>query len=52
VIKSLRRANIHFKSDERMLGNFDFVEMVLKVADEFLERKYQLKSQGYDIQIS
>ena len=49
VIKSFRRANIHFKSDERVLGDSDFVERVLKAADESLERKYQLKSQGYDI---
>jgi len=49
VIKSLRRANIHFNSDERVLGDSDFVERVLKAADEFLERKYQLKFQGYDI---
>ncbi len=37
------------KSDERVLGDSDFVERVLKAADESLERKYQLKSQGYDI---
>ncbi len=49
VIKSLRRANMHFKSDERVLGDSDFVEMVLKAADESLERKYHLKSKGYDI---
>ena len=49
VIKSLRRANIHFKSDERVLGDSDFVERVLKAADESLERKYQLKSQGYNL---
>jgi putative transposase len=49
VIKSFRRANIHLKSDERVLGDSDFVERVLKAADESLERKYQLKSQGYDI---
>jgi hypothetical protein len=49
VIKSLRRGNIHFKSDERILGDSDFVENVLKFAEEFFERKYQLKSQGYDI---
>ena len=49
VIKSLRRANIHFKSDERILGDSDFVERVLKAAEESFERKYQLKSQGYDI---
>lgn len=49
VIKSLRRANIHFKSDERVLGDSDFVEKVLRAADESLERKYDLKSKGYDI---
>ncbi len=49
VIMSLRRANIHLKSDERVLGDSDFVERVLKIADESLERKYHLKSQGYDI---
>jgi len=49
VIKSFRRANIHLKSDERVLGDSDFVENVLKAADESLERKYQLKSKGYDI---
>ncbi len=49
VIKSLRRANIHFKSDERVLGDSDFVEEVLKAAEETLERKYQIESQGYDI---
>ncbi len=50
MIKSLRRTNIHFKSDERVLGDSDFVERVLKIAGESLERKYQLKSQGYDIE--
>ena len=49
MIKSLRRANIHFKSDERILGDSDFVVRVLKAAEESFERKYQLKSQGYDI---
>lgn len=49
VIKSLRRANIHFKSDERVLGDSDFVERVLRAADESLERKYDLKSKGYDM---
>lgn len=49
VIKSFRRANIHFKSDERILGDSDFVESVLRAADESIERKYELKSKGYDI---
>ncbi len=49
VVKSLRRANIHFKSDGRMLGDSDFVERVLKTAEESLERRYRLISEGYDI---
>ena len=47
MIKSLRLENIRFKSDERVLGDSDLVEKVFKAADESLERKYQLKSQGY-----
>ncbi len=39
----------NLKSDERVLGDFDFAERLLKAADESLEHKYQLKSQGYDI---
>ncbi len=49
VVKSLRRGNIHVKSDERVLGDSDLFERVLQAADESLERKHQLKSQGYDI---
>jgi hypothetical protein len=49
IVKSFRSANIHFKSDERILGESDFVERILKAADESLERKYKLKSQGYDL---
>jgi len=42
-------ANMSVKRDERVLGDPDFVEKVLKAADESFERKYLLKSQGYDI---
>jgi REP element-mobilizing transposase RayT len=49
MVKSLRRANMHLKSDERVLGDSEFVEWVLKVADESLEKKYHLKSEGFDI---
>ena len=49
VIKSFRRANIHFKSDERVLGDSEFIKRVLKAAGESFERKYRLKSQGYTI---
>ena len=49
MLRALRRAKIHFKSDERILGDSDFLDRVLKTADEALERKYQLKTQGYDL---
>ena len=50
AIKSLRRQNFHLKSDERILGDSDFVENVLNAAEEQLERKYELRSKGYDLQ--
>ena len=34
--------------DERILGDSDFVEKVLKFAQELLEEKYGLKKRGYD----
>lgn len=48
VIKSVRQANIHSKSDERILGDSDFVDDVLKAADESLQRRYYLKAKGWD----
>ncbi len=37
------------KSDERILGDSEFVMQVLAQADETFDRRYKLKSQGYDI---
>jgi len=48
TLKSLRRMKMHFKSDERILGDSDFVESVLQSATEEMERKYSLKAEGYD----
>ena len=48
AIKSLRKAGIRLKGDERILGDSDFVEQVLKSAQESFERKYILESEGYD----
>ena len=39
----------HVKSDERILGESDFVADVLSQADEKFERKYELKRLGYDL---
>jgi REP element-mobilizing transposase RayT len=52
-LNSLRAAlvsnlNKLMTGDERILGDSDFVESVLKKADEFMERKYRLQALGYD----
>jgi REP element-mobilizing transposase RayT len=46
-LRELRKMNIHFKSDERVLGDSDFVQEVLGSASEAMERKYHLKAEGY-----
>ena len=48
LIEQVRKANIHNKSDERILGDSDFVDDVLKAADESLQRRYALKAKGWD----
>jgi hypothetical protein len=49
VIKLLRQANIHYKSDERILGDSDFVDSVLKKANESLDRRSELHRKGYSL---
>jgi hypothetical protein len=48
ALKSLGNMGIHFKSDERILGDSDFAEKVLGDAAEEMERSYRLKAEGYD----
>jgi len=48
VLKGLHKAGIRIKGDERILGDSDFVENVLKSAKEAFEQKYDLKARGYD----
>ena len=48
VLKELRKSAIRVKGDERILGDSDFVENVLRLAEEELEQKYDLKARGYD----
>ena len=40
---------IHVKGDERILGDSDFVEKVLSQASEQMERRYQLKAEGWTL---
>jgi putative transposase len=44
----MRRLREQVKSDERILGDSDFVQSVLSAQDEQLETCYRLHSQGYD----
>jgi predicted ArsR family transcriptional regulator len=50
AIKEFRRKGVHFKSDERLLGDSDFVDTVLKAADEMLDRKYRIQAEGWDFE--
>ncbi len=49
AVKQLRRARIFERSDERILGDGDFVESALAAAEETLERKYELCSKGFTL---
>lgn len=39
----------YMKGDERILGDSDYVDEILDAAKESLQRKYQLKTQGLDL---
>ncbi len=41
---------MRIKGDERILGDSDFVEAVLREADEQLERSYRLKAEGFGLE--
>jgi len=43
------KAQGHIKSDERILGESDFVDYILSQASEKFERNYELKRLGYDL---
>lgn len=47
-LKGFREAGVRVKGDERLLGDSEFVENVLKAAEEALEGRYALKAMGYD----
>jgi putative transposase len=49
AVKSLRKAGVTQKGDERILGDGEFVEKALSQAEESLERKYRLKAKGIDV---
>lgn len=48
-VKLLRESGHYQKSDERILGDGQFVQEVLKRAEERFNEKYLLKIKGYDL---
>jgi len=46
-LEAMRSLNIRLQSDERILGDSDFVEGVLKEAEEALDRKQQYLLDGF-----
>jgi len=51
VVKSMRKTKMFEKSDERILGDGDFVDQVLSLAKEQMEQRNLLISQGYDLKM-
>lgn len=51
AVKSMRKAKMFEKSDERILGDGDFVDQVLSEAREQMERKNILISKGYNLKM-
>jgi len=49
AVKAMRKEKMLQKSDERILGDGDFVEQVLSASREQMERKYTLMAKGYDL---
>ena len=48
-VKAMRRMKMVQNSDERILGDGDFVEQVLCQAQEHMEKRYELQAHGYDL---
>ena len=48
AVKAMRKGFERMKGDERILGDGDFVESVLKTAQENLEDRYRLAAEGHD----
>ena len=50
VAKELRRAKGYVKGDERILGDGDFVDQVLRDAEDALSRGNKLKAEGMNVE--
>jgi hypothetical protein len=50
ALSALRGETARLKGDERILGDSNFVDAVLKAADEQLERRYRLNAEGFSLE--
>jgi putative transposase len=50
ALSTMRKGDSRMKGDERILGQGDFVETVLKAAQEKLDQKSMIQSLGYDFE--
>jgi putative transposase len=48
ALKAMRKGKNRMKGDERILGEGNFVESVLRSAQESLDKKYIIQARGYD----
>jgi len=47
--REVLKGGVHIMSDERILGDSDFVDSVISQSQEHYERRHNLKRQGYDL---
>jgi putative transposase len=51
AVKSMRKAKMFEKSDERILGDGNFVEQALSMAEEQMDRTNLLRTKGFNLEI-
>jgi REP element-mobilizing transposase RayT len=47
--REVLKSRIHIMSDERILGDSDFVDSIINQSEEHYERRHRLKRRGYDL---
>ncbi|MEW6672511.1 MAG: transposase [Thermodesulfobacteriota bacterium] len=48
-VREALKGGVHIMSDERILGDSDFVDSVISLSEEDYERRHKLKQRGYDL---
>ena len=49
AVKALKKEKVYQRSDERILGDGDFVGRVLGSAEEAMEKRYAFRARGFDL---